>query len=596
MATQTADDEAGEDDDGGDFEPIRPRRSIPTEPFQPPRPVRPFDDDVVPPVTPVQPLPVAAVALRAETRRTFRHVARRGAAQFEPWSLLADPPTRAPTSPTPAVAPTSAPGPLPAAARLEQRHLRVSGPGAVRAGQRFALVAELLVAPSPEHGAVALRRFAVPAEGRQVAIDVHVRGGLRVLSDATYTLMLLPAVDSDPARFELQGAVEGPARVTLRAFALPSDYLGQVTLDIAVGGDGATAPQTVQSAALDAGEATPGLALLEVQAEPSMRALHFLLRGSGRLPARLAATVPLAEDLADVARGLREKLDRIAQGTALSSRAMAALLAGTGADLWQRLLPPAIAEVLDRHLDEIDTLMLVGADDPLPWELLYRPAGRAFLGDEVLLARWSTQGARRLQLGPGPRRYVLPQADKAPPTAGDEIAQVEQLVGAGRRISTLEGLLDQLDEACFGLLHFAAHNVVDTQLPATDFIKLDQPFQQAMLGAQYGGRLSAQAPLVFMNACNTSAAGLLWTGASGWAGRFLDAGAGAFVGSLWQVRDRRALQFAAAFYAQLATGQPLGHAFRQARAAVAGEGDPTRLGYTLYGHPQACLQPEEQST
>jgi len=592
VATRTADDEVGDDDDGGDCVPIRPDRSAPTEPFVPARPVRPFDDDV-PPVTPRQPQPVPAVALEEPRMRAVRPPAP-GRKTIARWPVLPAP-TAAPVLST-STAATSR-GPMQAARWLEQRHLRVSGPGAVRAGQRFALVAELRMAPSPEGGAVAMRRFIVPAEGRAVAIDVHVRGGLRVLSDATYTLTLLPATDSDPARFELQGAIEGPARVTLRVFALPADYLGQVTLDIAVGGDGTGAPQTVESAVLDGGEATSGLALLEVQAEPSMRALTFVLRGSDPLPARLAATVKLVQDLGDFTRDLRKKLDHLAQTTGLSPLAVAALLEGTGADLWQRLLPPAIADVLNQHLDRIDTLMFVGTDDPLPWELLYHGKdGGAFLGDRVLLARWSTQGARRLQLGPGPRRYVLPHADKAPPAAGDEIAQIEHLVGAGRRIGTLEGLLGQLKEARFGLLHFAAHNVVDTQLPATDFVKLDQPFQQAMLGAQYGGRLSAQAPLVFMNACNSSAAGLLWTGASGWAGRFLGAGAGAFVGSLWQVRDRRAREFAVAFYAQLAAGQPLGHAFRQARAAVAGEGDPTRLGYTLYGHPQAFLQPEELST
>jgi CHAT domain-containing protein len=141
----------------------------------------------------------------------------------------------------------------------------------------------------------------------------------------------------------------------------------------------------------------------------------------------------------------------------------------------------------------------------------------------------------------------------------------------------------------FGLLHFAAHNIVASDLPASAYVKLDEPFQQSMLGPHLTSIFQKTAPLVFMNACNSGSASPLWVGSTGWAGRFLMAGASAFVGSLWQVRDGPALDFSTTFYRELKSGKTLGAAFQNARQQVNKPGDPTRLGYTMFGNPNATL-------
>ena len=92
-----------------------------------------------------------------------------------------------------------------------------------------------------------------------------------------------------------------------------------------------------------------------------------------------------------------------------------------------------------------------------------------------------------------------------------------------------------------------------------------------------------------MNACNSGATSPLWVGSTGWAGRFLTAGAGAFIGSLWQVRDGPARDFAASFYGDVKAGKTIGAAFQEARRYVGKNGDPTRLGYTLFGNTAATL-------
>ncbi|MFZ1631062.1 MAG: CHAT domain-containing protein, partial [Anaerolineae bacterium] len=81
-------------------------------------------------------------------------------------------------------------------------------------------------------------------------------------------------------------------------------------------------------------------------------------------------------------------------------------------------------------------------------------------------------------------------------------------------------------------------------------------------------------------------------GLGGWAERFVQAGAGAFVGALWEVNDRLAAQFAAVFYEKLFGGAALGDAFTAARTAIrdAAPNNPTWLAYVLYGEPLSLLQ------
>jgi hypothetical protein len=78
----------------------------------------------------------------------------------------------------------------------------------------------------------------------------------------------------------------------------------------------------------------------------------------------------------------------------------------------------------------------------------------------------------------------------------------------------------------------------------------------------------------------------------GWAGEFMGAGAGAFIGSLWPVRSAAAQTFAAEFYGALVgERKTLGAASLKARQAIAAdEGDPTWLAYTVYGNPSATVE------
>ena len=110
-----------------------------------------------------------------------------------------------------------------------------------------------------------------------------------------------------------------------------------------------------------------------------------------------------------------------------------------------------------------------------------------------------------------------------------------------------------------------------------------------LVGACYSRSILA-APLVFLNACRTDGQAPLYTMIEGWAASFLRAGAGAFIGSPWEVVDTSASPYAQEFYRAALAGHTLGESARQARDAIRDNpADPTWLAYTLYADPAATV-------
>jgi CHAT domain-containing protein len=100
-------------------------------------------------------------------------------------------------------------------------------------------------------------------------------------------------------------------------------------------------------------------------------------------------------------------------------------------------------------------------------------------------------------------------------------------------------------------------------------------------------RLRRRRPLVFLNACETGRVGAALSAWGGWPPVFLRAGAGAFVGSAWKVRDKPAAAFSTAFYNSLLDGETLAEAASAARAEAKKLGDASWLAFKVYGHPAA---------
>jgi CHAT domain-containing protein len=230
----------------------------------------------------------------------------------------------------------------------------------------------------------------------------------------------------------------------------------------------------------------------------------------------------------------------------------------------------------------------------VPWELLYPKDARhdaGFLVEQFPVTRavFGRRPSRSLQLRPA--RFVLPSG--SPAQAQAEIEALRALLDpdplAADVIGTLQPLLETIREGNFGVLHFACHNRFD---PADgSSIRLDglfEPVQLTSAGTEHS--LAATRPVVCINACRSAGQAPSYYKLEGWAEKFLRAGAGAFIGPMWAVRDETAMEFALELYRRLQASEPLGMAVMAARQVAASQsGDPTWLAYSVYGDPQARI-------
>ena len=155
-------------------------------------------------------------------------------------------------------------------------------------------------------------------------------------------------------------------------------------------------------------------------------------------------------------------------------------------------------------------------------------------------------------------------------------------------------MLDSLKNEELSILQFACHCLFDSTSPNDSAIMLsDAPLRPSDIRVAFGTKKKPQRPLIFLNACYGGQAEFGFTGLGGWAERFVKANAGAFVGAMWEVTDRLALQFAKAFYsALLRDNQSIAESFRQAREEIRqlAPYNSTWLAYTLYADPEGRVK------
>ena len=266
-----------------------------------------------------------------------------------------------------------------------------------------------------------------------------------------------------------------------------------------------------------------------------------------------------------------------------------------GIGLWNNMVPGLIKEQFWQLRSSISSFSIVCGRDTIPWELLYplstsgEDAG--FLVDQFPVLRRVYDQRRSRHLSLGPASYVVPPS-RSPTNALDEVAALQRKLGAeANAIGDLETLMSLIDSGDFGILHFACHNTFKADAGGS-LVSMDGgPFVPALLnGAVTTRALAARSPLVFINACRTVGAVPEYTQLLGWAGQFMAAGAGAFIGTLWAVPSDSARVFAEAFYDCLKASRTLGTAVQGARQAVAYDtADPTWLAYSIYGDPTATV-------
>ncbi|WP_347354077.1 CHAT domain-containing protein [Intrasporangium sp.] len=283
-----------------------------------------------------------------------------------------------------------------------------------------------------------------------------------------------------------------------------------------------------------------------------------------------------------------------------------------GAALFEQLFPQDMQAMLWKHRNRIADL-LVYADEPyVPWELVHlkppvgpRQKAPRFLAQHGLV-RWQFTGLppRTLRARAGRVRSLCPAyLDPAFVLAetGLEAQFLARRLGATPVKATPTDVRRLLRRGDFDLLHFAGHGLADP----TDIFDAKVLLQGRRRGnsvlPQYltattvseNGRWTApdSGPVIVLNACQVGRGGQQLSTLGGFAKAFLDAGASAFVSSLWSVGDQPARAFVETFYDELLAGAPVALATTRARERARKSGDATWLAYVVYARPDATLEP-----
>jgi hypothetical protein len=473
---------------------------------------------------------------------------------------------------------------------VRQRYLKSRCPESVAVGEPFILLASVVLAAGPS--SVALKPFDVPSVGRDVLLVVHAPR-LRLLGPQRQTVHVPANDDSEPVMFELRADQPGVRTVSVTAW-IDGSYLGELLVDVTAERDHKAGAQRDVLAEITT-ESTQGAVSLVVRFDPRQNAYRFEFRdvdNPDEVPSNLAYEPgPRVEQLV-------AGLDDLAKGrSGYDADQTRAYLVNAGASLWHELVPPALREQFWARRDRIRQLTILADNDVVPWELLYPldpgpDHDKGFLVEQFPVTRaiFGRQPARRLSLWPA--RFVLPGGSLA--QAQDEIDAMRLSLDPGQPpgevISALSQLQDLIASGEFGLLHFACHNTYTAADGSSIKLGNVQFTPTLMTTAAINKVLARSAPTVFLNACRSAGLNATYNRLDGWASKFLEAGAGAFIGSLWAVSDGAAREFAQEFYGQLQAGSALGEAVKSARMAAASQpDDPTWLAYTVYGDPRATL-------
>ena len=466
------------------------------------------------------------------------------------------------------------------------RHLLARCQDVVPVGRPFSLLASIV--QTGAGGTARLAPFNVPAGGRDVLLVLHAPG-LRLLSDQRLTVHVPPTGDSSPVMFELRADAEGPRTISITAW-VGGRYLGELLVEVTADASRGAGQQREFSTEINT-EPVDGSVSLVVRYDPESRAYRFEFRDEDN-PNEVVSR--LSFEPRQRIEHLVKDLDRLAAGHGgYSADQVRSYLVEAGAELWRELIPAGLREQFWERQHRIRQLTILSDKDTVPWELLYpRDPGHdaGFLVQQFPVTRaiFGRRPAASLSLSPA--RFVLPRGSL--PEAEAEIDAMRRLLDPAQVpesvIGDLTPLQDLIRAGDFGLLHFACHNRFEPDDDAS--IKLGGVLftPRLLTTAVIDKVLARSAPMVFMNACRSAGLAPTYNRLDGWASKFLEAGAGAFIGSLWAVSDGTAREFAEELYGRLKTGAPLGRALMEARARAATHADdPTWLAYSAYGDPQA---------
>jgi hypothetical protein len=288
---------------------------------------------------------------------------------------------------------------------------------------------------------------------------------------------------------------------------------------------------------------------------------------------------------------ITDKLNSMGDGTSPGSMGTKRIeLYGIGRKLFKLLPPEFISEFAKKSADA-DSLGIEG-ECKLPWELMADSDDDSFLSERLRVSRWlhGYDPVSLIQV----RKAMFAYSERMT-GAGTEVENIGALVHPGRDpecVAESVELYERIKAGDFDLFHYAGHTTdKDPSSPGSLELSDDDAFTMDLMEAVPEHSMERFRPVVFLNACGSADTGGR-TLFDRWAEAFIKRGAGAFIGSLWNIRGMTANRFGKEVYRSVRNGEAetLGQAVDLARKrSVRDPSDPTRLAYALYGKDDAQI-------
>jgi len=494
-------------------------------------------------------------------------------------------------------------------------------PSEIGPGQEAPLIIQLQLHTDETSGSADTRlRFADPRRPEVVKVVLTAPAFQERTGYSTRLIEVYSSADSLPAVFLLQaGDKLGTATLTVDLYHR-ARMVGSFKYETAIMDDPARAAPRAQRISevgglepLPVDPPPPADITLRVVKEQQDNTLLFTLQSDN--PAigyerRDVGAITLEREPRDLLADIFTQLDDLAGQVFDSDSAFEAAaqeeIESIGQYLFEELFPPKLQQAYWRlkalrEAGKIRSLLIISDEPWIPWELIkpYRYDAESdteehddFLAAAFRMSRWLAGPGLADRVNIQTVSTVMPELDL--PYVQQEREFFDGLAQRGLRVNpplrTRDEVLRATRTGRFQLLHLAAHGIFNPQrVDASPLILQNERelLPRELAGARVRG-LRRERPIVFLNACDSGQLGFSLTGLGGWAERMVnDIRVSAFVGSLWEVDDELAAEFAQMFYNSLMDGQTLAEAFHAARQHIRNQqpGNPTWLAYTLYADP-----------
>ena len=500
--------------------------------------------------------------------------------------------------------------PAPAEPADEQRSVEAAFPGSVKADAIEWLTVKIT------NQAASVAGLALGSEvkaGDSLDILIQPRRGFQVVGDSHGSLEVPASGESPELLFKLKAMDVGKGEIRVVVFS-HGETLGVITIEPTVEPAPATATrgltpsapaETSAAALVAASPRIPDLSMFIEERETGGK-LEFTIRLSASDPALDLNLKPfgpfsLEVDPSAFFESFFQEIEDLPGDTPEQRKVADRRLAAKGAYLTETLMPTELRDTMWALRDKLTSIIVQSEEPWIPWELC-RLVGKEdgktvegpFLCEAFAITRWLPGLGFKRPLRVNNLALVVP-GDSGLPLATAERDYVLSLAAAGRTVTAIDPTFTTVQEAfaagSYDAWHFTGHGVSKAANPDASAIVLagDESLSPEDVSGQ-AANVGLSHPLVFINACQVGRSGMALTGIGGWARRFVQVGAGAFIGAYWSVYDEPAFDFAKEVYARLLAQMPIGEAVRAARIAVRAEGDPTWLAYTVFADPLASVE------